>query len=248
MSTPSMAEPLPFAAPAAPAVPAPPPAEPDRLPGMFELVLRGQRRLDELLRDEAALPGVIQRLLALSVLGLTVHGLVVGAAAQLLDPNRLGDFYGRGTPALWMPLAFTFAFLGALCICLPSFYFYTQLSGLDASFRLVTAQALRAQATTAVLMLGVLPFYAAWILAHLVGLLDDPGRALSLGMALPFLVGLAGVRAVYQGFCALAAHLPVTHQRRGNFLKRMVLCWGVVYSAIAPVALYRLADALAARL
>lgn len=243
MTTTPLAEPLSLAAPAAPALPADP-----ELPGMFELILRGQRRLDALLRDEAALPAVIQRLLALSVLGLAVHGLVVGAAAQLLAHADLGAFFARGTPALWMPLAFTFAFLGALCICLPSFYFYTQLSGLDASFRLVTAQALRAQATTSVLMLGVLPFYAAWILGHLVGLLDGADHALSLGMGLPFVVGLAGIRAVYQGFCALAGYLPVTHQRRGNFLRRLVLCWGAVYSVIAPIALYRLADALAERL
>jgi hypothetical protein len=188
---------------------------------------------------------VIQRLLALSVLGLSIHGLVVGLSAQLLRGQALGDFYARGTPAGWMPLSFTFAFLGALCVCLPSFYFYTQLSGLDATFRLVTAQALRAQATTAVLLLGVLPFYAAWVLAHVVLGVGDAGQALFFGMALPFVVGLAGVRAVYQGFCALAEHLPITHQRRGNFLRRMVLCWGAVYSAVAPVALYRLADALA---
>src|SRR5690242_16134552 len=105
MSTPALAEPLPFTPPAAPA---PLPLGPDPLPGMFELILRGQRRLDELLRDEAALPHVIQRLLALSVLGLSVHGLVMGAAAQLLGSRGASDFYARGTPVLWMPLAFTF--------------------------------------------------------------------------------------------------------------------------------------------
>ena len=137
---------------------------------------------------------------------------------------------------------------GALCICLPSFYFYTQLSGLDASFRLVTAQALRAQATMSVLLLGVLPFYAAWLLGTVVGVFDEPGTALFAGMCLPFGVGLWGIRAVYRGFCDLAEHLPITHQRRGNFLQRLVLCWGGVYSVVAPVALYRLGEALGAYL
>jgi hypothetical protein len=214
---------------------------------MFDLVLRDEARLHRLLRDEAVLPELIQKMLTLSVLGLTIHGVVLGMAAQLFEPQPWLGFYQSGHPVLWMPLAFVGAFLGALCICLPSFYFYTQLSGLDASFRLVTAQALRAQATTSLLLLGVLPFYAAWLLGTVVGLFGDARLALFAGMCLPFAVGLFGIRAVYRGFRALAEHLPVTHQRRGAFLQRLVLCWGGVYSCVAPVALYRLAEALGAR-
>lgn len=217
------------------------------VPGMFELVLRGKRRLDTLLRDESALPSVIQRLLLLSLLGLLVHGLVVGMSVQLVGADA-GSFYSRGTPWLWMPLSFAFAFIGSLCICLPSFYFYTQLSGLDASFRLVTAQALRAQATTSVLLLGVLPFYAAWILGNVIGIFRSVDIAVFIGMCLPFLVGLFGIQSIYASFGRLVEFLPITHQRRGNFLRRMVLCWGAVYSIVAPVALYRLVDALAGRI
>jgi hypothetical protein len=215
---------------------------------MFELILRGESRLHRVLRDEAGLPEVIQKLLALSVLGLAIHGLVLGVAAELLAPiPGKGAFYQAGHPVLWMPLAFVGAFLGALCICLPSFYFYTQLSGLDASFRLVTAQALRAQATTSVLLLGVLPFYAAWLLGTAVGLFDAANTALFAGFCLPFAVGLFGIRAVYRGFCDLAQHLPITHRRRGAFLQRLVLCWGAVYSTVAPLALFRLCEALGTR-
>ena len=66
---------------------------------------------------------------------------------------------------------------------------------------------------------------------------------LSVGLATPFIVGLYGMRALYKGFCELATVLPITHRRRGDFLRRMVLCWGAVYTAVAPVALYRLAEA-----
>lgn len=225
--------------------PAPPPGP---VPGMFDLILRGEVRLHRLLRDEAGLPEVIQKLLALSVLGLTIHGVVLGLAAELFAPSRTLAWYQQGHPLLWMPLAFIGTFLGALCICLPSFYFYTQLSGLDASFRLVTAQALRALATKSVLLLGVLPFYAAWLLGTVVGIFTEPGLALFAGMCLPFAVGLLGIRAVYRGFCDMAEHLPITHKRRGDFLRRLVLCWGGVYSVVAPVALYRLGEALGARL
>jgi hypothetical protein len=218
-----------------------PPAAPSD-GSMFDLILRGQAHLTEILGNERALPAVLQKLLTLSLLGLGIHGLVVGFAAEVLG---VGLFAGdRGHPVLWMPVSFVLAFVGALCVCLPSFYFYTQLSGLDASFRLVTAQALRAQATAAVLLLGVAPFYAAVILAATVGLVQRADMVILTGTALPFVVGLFGLRALYKGFCDLALVLPRTHARRGDFLRRMVLCWGCVYTAVAPVALYRLADAL----
>ncbi len=234
----------------APSLPAPEPLSvgPGPIPGMFDLILRDEARLHRLMRDEAGLPEVIQKLLALSVLGLSIHGVVIGLAAEMFSPSSKLAWFQAGHPVVWMPLALIAAFLGALCICLPSFYFYTQLSGLDASFRLVTAQALRAQATKSVLLLGVLPFYAAWLLGTVVGVFDEPGTALFAGMCLPFAVGLLGIRAVYRGFCDLAEHLPITHKRRGNFLRRLVLCWGSVYTVVAPVALYRLGEALGSRL
>jgi hypothetical protein len=230
--------PLAIAAPLA----APEPDSDDRR-GMFDLVLRGQKRLSVVLRDEAALPMTTQKLLALSLLGLAVQGLVLGLTAQLVHPSELAGLC-RGHPIVWMPLAFCLAFVGTLGICLPSFYFYTQLSGLDASFRLVTAQALRAQATTSLLLLGALPFYAAYALACVLGVLGDPDSVVLGGLVLPFGVGLFGVHALYRGFCDLAEVLPLTHQRRGHFLRRMVLCWGALYSVVAPVALYRLAELL----
>ena len=230
----------------APPVPQAPPLAPptaaDRERGLFDLLLRGQDRLTALLTDERELPGIIQQMLGLSVFGMAVHGLVVGLAAQFLAGCT--THLALGHAALWMPLAFPLAFLGAVCICLPSFYFYTQLAGLDASFRLVTAQALRAQATTSVLLLGVLPFYAAIALTCAVGIVDQADLVLLAGMALPFLTGLFGISAVHDGFLALARVLPITHARRGNVLGRLVLCWGAVYSVIAPVALYRISEAL----
>jgi hypothetical protein len=216
---------------------------------MFDLVLRGQRQLSRYLAEEERLPSSILKLLGLSLVGLVVHGLVVGVAARALGVH---SFFARGTPWAWIPLALVGAFMGALCICLPSFYFYTQLSGLDASFRLVTAQALRAQATTAVLLLGALPFYAAWVLGvvavgpdiRAASWVFDPSLATAVGMALPFVVGLFGVRQVYLGFKDLILVVPITHPRRGNFLGRMVLAWGGVFSAVSTVALWRLAEAL----
>jgi hypothetical protein len=211
---------------------------------VFDLVLRGQKRLNAVLRHEPNLASVTQKLLWVSLLGLAVHGLIVGAAATLLKVGPFGYFFNSGTPFLWMPLAAMLAFVGALGLCLPTFYFHIQLSGLDASFRLVTAQALRGQATTSVLLLGVLPFYAAVALACVLGLTFDPLSVLLLGVTLPFMVGLLGLSSIYRAFSDLARYLPITHQRRGNFVRRMVLCWGAVYTVVAPVAFVRLSSAL----
>jgi hypothetical protein len=231
-------DPAPAPTPAVVAAPEPPAL------GMFDLVLRGQPRLTRILLDERALPLAVQKLLALSLLGLGVYGVVVGFAAQALRPE-LPWGGPLGHPVVWMPLALMLAFVGGLCVCLPSFYFYTQLAGLDASFRLVTAQALRAQATTAVLLLGVAPFYAALVLGCVAGAVADAQRVVLAGVVIPFVVGLYGKRALYRGFTELVTVLPVTHRRRGHFLQRMIICWTAVYAAVVPVALVRLAQAFA---
>ncbi|MBJ6762021.1 hypothetical protein JGU66_14700 [Myxococcaceae bacterium JPH2] len=213
------------------------------IPSILDLVLRREQRFHQVLREESALPELLPRMLGLSVLGLATHGAVLGLGARFLPSEYVPTWFQAGVPLAWLPLAFTGAFLGALCVCLPSFYFYTQLSGLDASFRLVTAQALRGQTTASVLLLGALPFYAAWVLGSVLGLPIAPDWVMGMGVVLPFFVGLWGVAAVYRGFVHLAGHLPMTHQRRAGFLRRLVLAWGAVYTAVAPVALWRLGEA-----
>jgi hypothetical protein len=215
--------------------------------GFFDLVLRNDKRLNTVLLDEASLTVNIQKLLGLALLGLSIHGVVVGLTAHLLTGSGHSldwEWMVNGHPMMWMPLTFSGAFLLALAVCLPSFYFYTQLSGLDASFRIVTTQALRVLASTSVLLLGFLPFFAAVALGSVVGLID-PEKVLAVGVAAPFLVGLFGIRTLYRSFQELITVLPITHERRGNFVLLLVLCWGVVYSTVAPVALYRIGEALA---
>jgi hypothetical protein len=211
-----------------------------------EMILRDQEKLSEEVQREEALPSTIRTLLSISVLGLLIQGVVVGVVTQILHISAGSElaFMKSAHAVLWMPPVFTAAFLGALSICLPSFYFYTQIAGLDASFRLVTAQALRAQATTSILLLGALPVYVAVALAAVLGVLVTPDQAILIGVSLPFMMGLFGVHAVYKSFLDLLRTLPITHARRGNFVRRLVLAWGAVYTAIAPVALIRLAQAL----
>ncbi len=94
------------------------------------------------------------------------------------------------------------------------------------------------------LLLGVTPFFAALVLAGALGFVQNTNQVIFAGIVIPFVVALYGMHALYKGFCDLAQVLPLTHQRRGGFLRRMVLCWAVVYTSVAPVALYRLIEAL----
>jgi hypothetical protein len=212
--------------------------------GMFHLVLRDHRSLNRLLLDDAALPGALNRLLGLALLGLTIHGALVGLILRLAaSPSSVP--WGTAQH-IWLvtPVAYPAAFLLALAVCLPSFYFYTQLSGLDASFRLVSALALRVLATTSVLLLGVLPFYAAVALGSALGIFGNAEAVALLGLALPFLVGLFGIDSLRRSLQDLRETLPVTRLRRGRCLTRLSLAWAAVFTAVAPVALYRIGEAL----
>lgn len=219
-------------------------SSPTSTDSFFELVLTEGEAMDDLVLDAGRLAGTLQKLVLLSLVGLMVYGAVVGLASGSAD---LPAWFTRGEPMIWMPLAFGGAFLAAIAVCLPSFYFYTQLAGLDASFRVITAQSLRVQARTSVVLLGVLPFYAALALGTHLGFdlgLGAEGVAV-LGMCLPFVVGIIGIAALYRSFRRLVGRLPITHERRGNIILRLVLAWGAVFSAVAPVALWRLGELLA---
>jgi hypothetical protein len=210
--------------------------------GFLDTMLDGGEPLDRLLLDEGALPATIHRLLALSIFGLAAHGLVVGLVVGGAE-DHIFAWLGQGTPALWMPLTLVAAFLTAIAVGLPSFYFYTRLSGLAASLPLIVAQALRVQARTSVILLGILPFYAAMALTvefHFIA----AETVEFFGLALPFAVGLLGLGSVYRSFRRLVEILPITHERRGNVLLRMVLCWGALVAAIAPVAMWRIGEVL----
>jgi len=80
------------------------------------------------------------------------------------------------------------------------------------------------------------------VLGNVVGLFPDALLTLRVGMALPFVVGLFGVGAVERAFRSMLDVVPLTHLRRGSFVRRMVLAWGALFTAIAPVALYRLGE------
>ena len=87
------------------------------------------------------------------------------------------------------------------------------------------------------------PIYVAVVLGMIV--FGAPANALEgclyLGLALPFVAGLEGVRALYRGVLGMAETLPPERRcRRECFLRRLTLSWAAVYTAVAPVMIYRL--------
>jgi hypothetical protein len=215
------------------------------VPQFYDLIIRDDPRLDEAILAGEHHLGPIQQLLTIAVSGTALYGFAVGLAAQFFQvQGPVGEWLGQ-FPLLTLPLALTAAFLLALAVCLPSFYFYTQLSGLDASLRLITMQALRVQARTSVLLLGVLPVYAAVVLAAVVGVIAGGQDLIVSGMVLPFVVGLAGLASLYKSFERLGQVLLVARVRRPCFLSRLVTAWGMVYTVVCPVALYLIGGGLA---
>lgn len=209
--------------------------------GILDLLLRRRPELDALVLDERAQPRLLQRLLWVSLAGLAVHGLVLGAGHRLLPVDHPFAFAAEGP--LWVPLAMMLSFLGASCLCLPSFWFYTQLAGLDATVRFVACQALRAQASTSTLLLGLTPAYTALVLAAARGTIA-PDTSLAIGWWLPFSCGLYGMSALYRAFAAVSGALPASHGRRGAFLVRVTLAWAAVFTVVCGALLFVLSSAL----
>lgn len=222
MSTDTLTLPRPAAAPQTrqPAAPRP-----------FDTLVRDAAGLDDSLIEPGGPGRWIGPLFRMSTLGLAAHGAVLGAvaiAAGRADWTALGLYPAVLVAGLTLTLA----------VCLPSFYFYTQMAGVDASFGFVTAQALRVQSRTAVLLLGALPVYVALALARQLGFGWTLADVLTLGWMLPFLLGVTSVISLFRSFRRLSDRLPQTRPRARQLLLLMVLAWGAVYTVVAPMALW----------
>jgi hypothetical protein len=144
--------------------------------------------------------------------------------------------------------AYCFGLIAATGVCLPSLYFYGLLSGVKLSMLDVVTHAMKAKATSAVALLGILPVYIALAMGVLIfGWVPDLLRewALWLGFILPFIAGLWGTISLYLGFETLADTLPPERcERRGCFLRRLVVSWAACYTAVSPVMIYTVWQAL----
>ncbi len=112
----------------------------------------------------------------------------------------------------------------------------------------IVSQVMCSKATTAVVLVGILPIYVAVVLGMVVFEADAQllETCLYLGLALPFVAGLAGVRALYRGVSAMAETMPPERRcRRACLFRRLTVSWAACYTAVSPVLIYRLWETLA---
>ena len=98
------------------------------------------------------------------------------------------------------------------------------------------------------MLVGILPIYVAVVLGLVVFGADAAllEACLYLGLALPFLAGLEGVRTLYRGVSSMAVTLPEDRRcRRECFLRRLTVSWAACYTVVSPVLIYRLWEYLA---
>jgi hypothetical protein len=242
-----------FAVPTAavpPDAPAPePPGGEHSVLGLTELLLKDPDRLDRLARDEARQPVLIPSFLAVGLASFSLFALTLvltlAAAPAAALPGFLADHWAahRTASAVALWLAYALGFTMTTGVCLPSFYFYALLAGVRVSGLQVTAQVMRGQASTAMMLMGVLPVYLAAALGAVVfGAPPEVLRGvLYAGLGLPFAAGLWGARSIYRGFLGLSDTLPPERRDdRECWLRRLTAACSACYTAVCPVMIYTL--------
>jgi len=246
-----------------------PPAElrETALANLVELVLKNQPRLNYLARQPVMQRELIPRLLGIALAGYAAFGVVLAMLFCLAgiwpELNSLAAWLEGGcngplvtfeaTTGVWthwldgsalhLILAYSIGMCAAIGVCLPSFYFYGLLAGLKTSMLQVAAHALKAAATSAIALLGILPIYLAGVLGLVVFEFPRSGvdLALTWGLTLPFVAGLLGVNSLYTGFVDLSDTLPFAGRwERVLFLKRLMVAWCGCFTAVTPVMIYTL--------
>ncbi len=223
------------------------------------------------MRDRAHQAELIPKFLAISLAGFTIYGvsmvLVLVASRHWPDlrsvqdaldhhvslihfePDAGGSIWTHAFDgsALTLILAYNIGLIAASGVCLPSCYFYGLLSGIKVSMVDVTIQTLKAKASTAIFLIGVLPVYVAIMLGMLVFSAPD-GVVLELiylGLLLPFAAGFWGLQSLYFGLTGLCDTISAERRpRRECFLRRLVLSWSAVYAAVSPIMIYTLWERL----
>ena len=210
---------------------------------LTDMTLKRPEDVRSVARDEELQPRVVLNLLLIGLAGIALFSIaftiILACAPQLSWVPRV-SFHDRSI--LRPVLSYTLGMIGALGICLPSFYFYGLLAGVRASMLQVTAISLHALANTGVILMGLLPIYVGGILAVIVlgatnGLVYP--FLVALGLLLPFLAGLVSLKVMYEGFVDLIRTLPETRmESRAPMVRMLALAWACLYTAVAPVTLW----------
>ncbi|WP_254508728.1 hypothetical protein [Anatilimnocola floriformis] len=242
--------------------------------GLVELILKRPDRLERVIREPARKADLLPRFLAIALTGFVFFGvalsLIFTSAGQWPKLTPIRDLVagetttviafqsqtaGQSAATRWLDgsalrliAAYAIGLVAASGICLPSLYFYGLLSGIRMSMLDVVIQTLKAKATAAVALVGILPIYAALGLGILI--FDAPQLVREvmfwLGLVLPFIAGLFGTYSLYRGLGTFAdTLLPERRGLRESFLQQLVLSWSACYTAVTPIMIHTLWVALA---
>jgi hypothetical protein len=207
---------------------------------LIELMLKDQRRLDVLIREEADAPELIPRLLGIAFVGFTIFGIAATLILNLGGSLPAWVPRARFSDGTWanLTLAYVLGLIAATGVCLPSFYFYGLLAGIKLTMLQSVAHTVKCLAVTAVVLVGALPIYVAISLGMIVfsAPADWLQSTIGLGLALPFVAGLWGVKTLFLGFADFAETLPPCRKaERACFLRRLTVAWAACYTTVTPV-------------
>ena len=235
------------------------------LSALVEMLLKDQPALDRVCRTADGQRELIPKLLAIGLAAYLLFGAVLAIAFQLVgawpEPHSIANWlaseghapivFKQDAVTWWsrwlngsapvLSCSFALGMIGAIGVCLPSFYFYGLLAGVRTTMLQVSAHALKGLAAGAVALVGLLPLYLAAVL----GLAVFPSpQALIVpsclaGFALPFIAGLWGSRSLYLGFVCLSDTMEAGRRaHRECFLRRLLLAWSVCYTTVAPLMVF----------
>ena len=234
---------------------------------LIEFILKQPETLHQLIREPKRQATLIPQLLGISLVGFTFFGvaasLVFSAAGTWPELNRIVAWLHEGQlplleflptsagmlsswidgSALALIAAYALGLIAASGICLPSLYFYGLLAGVRMSMLDVTLHTLKSKATAGVALVGILPLYVTLAMGAVI--FKAPASFVHftfyLGLILPFIAGLWGTRSLALGLATLCDTLPAhRRKRRACFLRRLVLSWSAIYTAITPVMIFTL--------
>jgi len=217
-------------------------------PSAFQLMnwmLTDRGRFREAIADEDWQPALLPRLLAIAMGCLFAYGIVMWAV--IASTGTQLSFMTGGVPGrpwfLSVPLAYALGMIGAVGICLPSFYFFALQCGFKPTLRNIVIAIAGGQALTSVFLIGILPVFAACILgAERLG----GGPALlskwtTFGLFLPVVAGFVGAAELHEWFTGLAATLPADARARREGVVGFLGLWSTgLYVVVAPVLVYQL--------
>lgn len=229
---------------------------PPSTPNTVALLLRDRDRCDALCAQPDAAARLLPRFIGVAALGIAAWAGVQGLLLSLCV-NDLAVPGLTGEPAWFTAgvlfLAYEGGLMGAQVAGLPTFSFYGLMAGFQTHPGRIATESLRARATAAVVLLGLLPVHLAVGLG-LVLFFDQPSAVgafwqglllLGGGMVLPFVAGLAAPGSlvrVFRGLARAAAERPDGERRPMPVL--LAVAWSAVFTVMAPLGVFRIVHLL----